>query len=473
MQSSSSATFADIIASLAVLHREQQQALLELRGDQERCYQAILRTQQEDREAFRSWIDREVPREPTEPPAVPVHLPLNKMGPLDDPEVFLDLFERSAEACKWPRDQWSMRLVPLLSGEAQVAAQQLPVPNLLVYEDLRRAIVQRVGRTPEQHRQRFRSLDLGESGRPFTLAQQLRDSCRKWLLAEGSDEDLVVDRVVLEQFITRLPKKTAEWVQCHRPTSLDSAIQLAEDHLVACQGGGEPLPAASLSPSLLSPSLSRPVPLPRSRPPGPPRVPPRGRGGTGQAPSYGPRARGAGLPAAGADPAPASPLSPRHVFSPLSATGAAGRSGPACWRCGDPDHFVDKCPIMEVGTVIRVPDDPQAAPGQAGGYQIPTDASDRGLGAVLSQEIEGEERPVLYISRKLSKREAKYSTVEKECLAIRWAVLTLRYYLLGREFTLCSDHAPLQWLHRMKDTNARITCWYLALQPFKFKTLGK
>ncbi len=60
---------------------------------------------------------------------------------------------------------------------------------------------------------------------------------------------------------------------------------------------------------------------------------------------------------------------------------------------------------------------------------------------------------MLYISRKLSKRETMCSTIEKECLAIRWAVLTLRYYLLGREFTLCSDHAPLQWLHRMKDTN--------------------
>ncbi len=84
-----------------------------------------------------------------------------------------------------------------------------------------------------------------------------------------------------------------------------------------------------------------------------------------------------------------------------------------------------------------------------------------------------EERPVLYLSRKLSKRETRYSTVEKECLAIRWAVLTLRYYLLGREFTLCSDHAPLQWLHRMKDTNARITRWYLALQPFKFKVVHR
>ncbi len=106
-------------------------------------------------------------------------------------------------------------------------------------------------------------------------------------------------------------------------------------------------------------------------------------------------------------------------------------------------------------------------------FLLQTDASDRGLGAVLSQEMEGEERPVLYISRKLSKREAMYSTIEKECLAIRWAVLTLRYYLLGREFTLCSDHAPLQWLHRMKDTNARITRWYLALQPFKFKVIHR
>ncbi|XP_051750669.1 uncharacterized protein LOC127513104 isoform X1 [Ctenopharyngodon idella] len=475
MQSSSGSPFAEIITSLAVMQQEQHQALLDLRQDQERCFQVVVQAQQEDRERFRSWIDREVRPEALEPRAVPAHLPLHKMGSEDDPEVFLDLFQKTAELSGWPRDQWPMRLVPLLSGESQIAAQQLPVQNLLVFDDLKRAILQRVGRSPEEHRQRFRSLELGESGRPFVLAQQLRDSCRKWLLAEGGDVEKIVDRVVLEQFITRLPRRTAEWVQCHRPTSLDSAIHLAEDHMVACPGVGEPLPSVSLSPSSPSVSLSRPVPLPRSRPPVHPRVPPRGRGGVDPSQFGGPRAppRRAGLTSAGQDPAPVSPLSPRQSFTPLPATGAAGRSGPACWRCGDPEHFVDRCPVMEVGTMVRVPDAPQAAPGQAGWYQIPTDASDRGLGAVLSQEIEGEERPVLYISRKLSKRETKYSTIEKECLAIRWAVLTLRYYLLGREFTLCSDHAPLQWLHRMKDTNARITRWYLALQPFKFKVVHR
>lgn len=55
-------------------------------------------------------------------------------------------------------------LIPLLSGEVQVAAQQLPVQNLLVYQDLKHAILQRVGLSSEQHHKRFRSLDLGDCG---------------------------------------------------------------------------------------------------------------------------------------------------------------------------------------------------------------------------------------------------------------------------------------------------------------------
>lgn len=69
----------------------------------------------------------------------------------------------------------------------------------------------------------------------------------------------------------------------------------------------------------------------------------------------------------------------------------------------------------------------------------------------------------IHISRKLTKHEHRYSTVEKDCLAIRWAVDSLRYYLLARLFTLCSDQALLQWLHCMKYANAWITQWYLAL----------
>lgn len=47
---------------------------------------------------------------------------------------------------------------------------------------------------------------------------------------------------------------------------------------------------------------------------------------------------------------------------------------------------------------------------------------------------------------------------KKECLAIQWGVDSVRYYLLGCPFTLCSFHAPLQWFHNMKDANAWINC---------------
>ncbi|KAJ8277939.1 hypothetical protein GJAV_G00081910 [Gymnothorax javanicus] len=101
-------------------------------------------------------------------------------------------------------------------------------------------------------------------------------------------------------------------------------------------------------------------------------------------------------------------------------------------------------------------------------FILQTDASDRGLGAVLLQGPQDNRHPVAYISRKLFPREVRYSTVEKEALAIKWALDSFRYYLLGREFTLETDHKALQWMERMKDTNGRITRWYLALQPFCF-----
>ncbi len=158
MSSPTGSPFADVIQSLAGLHQEHHKALMDMRANRRFC--ALVQNQREDRELFRSWMDREVRagENPTAP-APPTHMPVQKMGPQDDPEAFLDLFEKTAAACGWPQTDWPVRLIPLLTGEAQLTAQQLPVQNLLVYDDLKRAILQRVGRSPEQHRQCFRSLD--------------------------------------------------------------------------------------------------------------------------------------------------------------------------------------------------------------------------------------------------------------------------------------------------------------------------
>ncbi|CAM5078371.1 unnamed protein product, partial [Eretmochelys imbricata] len=89
-------------------------------------------------------------------------------------------------------------------------------------------------------------------------------------------------------------------------------------------------------------------------------------------------------------------------------------------------------------------------------FILQTDASEVVVGTVLSQMVGEEEHPILYLSRKLLPREQKYAVVERECLAVKWAMEALRYYLLGRRFTLVMDHAPLQWMQRNKEKNGNI-----------------
>ena len=108
------------------------------------------------------------------------------------------------------------------------------------------------------------------------------------------------------------------------------------------------------------------------------------------------------------------------------------------------------------------------APDFAKPFVLHTDASGTGLGAVLAQVFDDEEHPITYVSRKLLPHERNYATIEKECLAIKWAIGHLRYYLWGRQFTLITDHAPLRWLATSKDSNARVTRWFLELQDYKF-----
>ena len=102
-------------------------------------------------------------------------------------------------------------------------------------------------------------------------------------------------------------------------------------------------------------------------------------------------------------------------------------------------------------------------------FVVQTDASERGVGGVLSQFGEGDcERPIAYFSRKLLTREEKYSTIEKECLAVKLAVHAFRVYVLGRPFTIQTDHRALEWMDRMKENNPRLTRWSLSLQPYDF-----
>ena len=80
-------------------------------------------------------------------------------------------------------------------------------------------------------------------------------------------------------------------------------------------------------------------------------------------------------------------------------------------------------------------------------FTIYTDASDFGLGAVLSQrDDKGHERVIAYASRTLNSAERNYSPTSKEAYAVVWAVQHFRPYVLGKKFELVTNHHGLKWL---------------------------
>ena len=104
-------------------------------------------------------------------------------------------------------------------------------------------------------------------------------------------------------------------------------------------------------------------------------------------------------------------------------------------------------------------------------FVLQTDASSTGLGAVLLQEFEDSLHPVCFASRKLLDREKRYSTIERECLAIVWAVHKFVRFLWGVRFVLQTDHRPLTYLRTSNFKNSRIMRWALSLQEFSFEVL--
>ncbi|XP_039286596.1 uncharacterized protein LOC120351895 [Nilaparvata lugens] len=95
-------------------------------------------------------------------------------------------------------------------------------------------------------------------------------------------------------------------------------------------------------------------------------------------------------------------------------------------------------------------------------------ASQFAIGAVLSQFKNGADLPIAYASRTLNDTETRYSTIERELLAIVWATKHFRPYLYGRKFNIFTDHKPLQWLFSIKEPNSKMLRWRLKLEEYDY-----
>ncbi|UYV60338.1 K02A2.6-like [Cordylochernes scorpioides] len=105
---------------------------------------------------------------------------------------------------------------------------------------------------------------------------------------------------------------------------------------------------------------------------------------------------------------------------------------------------------------------------------LATDASQIGVGAVLSHVIEGQEKPIMFASRTLSGAERNYSQIEREALAIIYGVTKFHQFIYGRQFTLITDHKPLVsilWPRAGIPTlsTSRLQRWGLTLAAYTYE----
>lgn len=115
------------------------------------------------------------------------------------------------------------------------------------------------------------------------------------------------------------------------------------------------------------------------------------------------------------------------------------------WTAEAEEAYIDIKNTL-VSSQVLMPYDPKLP------LLLATDASKTGLGAVLSHRLSnGQERPIAYASRTMSATEQRYPQMDKEALAIVWAVQKFFMYLYARHWTLITDHKPLaQILHPEK-----------------------
>ncbi|GFY01473.1 retrovirus-related Pol polyprotein from transposon 17.6 [Trichonephila clavipes] len=110
-----------------------------------------------------------------------------------------------------------------------------------------------------------------------------------------------------------------------------------------------------------------------------------------------------------------------------------------------------------------------ALPNPNAELQITTDASSRGIGAVLEQKYPNSEvKPLYFFSKKLTPSQSKYNATVLEFFAIYTALNFFRPFLLGRKFKVFTDHKPLAGFLSNKNPSSKILRWKLALEEFNY-----
>lgn len=146
----------------------------------------------------------------------------------------LAMFDHVVGACQWSREGMS-RLMPALSPEAQQALSSLNVKDRGDHGKAKASSVRGNSSSAELQRQRFRHFRYQEAEGPREVCSRLRELCHRWLEPESRTKEQILELLILEQFLTVLPKEIQNRVRDRGPETCAQAVALAEGFILRQQ----------------------------------------------------------------------------------------------------------------------------------------------------------------------------------------------------------------------------------------------
>jgi transposase InsO family protein len=152
------------------------------------------------------------------------------------------------------------------------------------------------------------------------------------------------------------------------------------------------------------------------------------------------------------------------IAGPLNRLTSSKKGGPPFkWTPEADAAFLKLKECLVTAPVLSCPDYSKS-------FEVHTDASNYGVGAMLTQSIDGKEHPIAYMSRSLTPAEKNFSITEREALAVIVALEHWRCYLEnGQPFTVFTDHSALKWFLSINNPTGRLARWGVRLSAFNFE----
>jgi hypothetical protein len=132
-----------------------------------------------------------------------------------------------------------------------------------------------------------------------------------------------------------------------------------------------------------------------------------------------------------------------------------------CWTINCHSAFENLKKLLCSATILAYLD-------RTSEFILDTDASMSGIGAVLSQNQNGEEKVIAYESRSLNQSQIRYRTTYKELLAVVTFIRQYRHFLWSRHFTIRTDHESLIWFKNFKNPEGILARWLSVLETYDF-----